>query len=72
MIWATSNLDEASAAAHRRACGCGDANLDHRPRVFEVVLDDAEPDPNGWGDASVMGPSGRVVRELELDFTCQQ
>jgi hypothetical protein len=66
MICATSAAADALHAAERRVCLCGDASADHRPRVFEVTLDDPEPDPNGWGEESVMAATGRIVRELDM------
>ena len=65
MIWATPDLDDAIHAANVRTCTCGD-DVDHRPRVFEVELDEPEFDPNNWGTASVMAPSGRVIRQAEV------
>jgi hypothetical protein len=67
MICATSKAEDAVDAANRRYCLCGDgAGADHRPRLFEVTLDEPEPDPNGWGSESVMAATGRVVRELDI------
>lgn len=66
MIWATPDLVDAIHAARVRACTCG-GTVNHRPRVFEVELDEPEFDPNNWGTASVMGPSGRVIREVKIE-----
>ena len=65
MIYATTNKAEARRAALNRACMCPTPGEDHRPRIFEVLLADPEPDPNGWGEESVMGTSGRVIRPVE-------
>lgn len=64
MVWATTNEVEARHAAINRACMCPSPDERHKPRVFEVLLSDPEPDPNGWGSESVMGTSGRVIREV--------
>src|SRR4051794_21068069 len=67
MIWATPDLEDAIHAAKVRPCTCDDRNdADHWPRVFEVEVDQPEFDPNNWGTESVMGPSARVVREVEV------
>jgi hypothetical protein len=64
MVWATPDLDDAVFAAKVRSCTCGDS-VDHQPRVSEVELDEPESDLNSWGTASVMGPSGRVIKQVE-------
>lgn len=64
MVWATTNEIEARHAAFNRRCMCPNPDQDHYPHVFEVLLSDLEADPNGWGDESVMGLSGRVIREI--------
>lgn len=66
MVWATPSAEDALFAAENRPCGCEDLSVDHRPRVFEVTLDDPERDPNGWGEEPVMAASGRVVREVPI------
>lgn len=62
MWWLPSML-----SARHRACLCDNAEVDHRLRVFEVVLDLVEADPNSWLADSVTGPSGRVVREIAIE-----
>lgn len=64
-IWATSSAADAWEAARRRACRCSDAgSADHRPRVFLVELEDAEPDPPAWGAGGVLALSGKVLSEV--------
>lgn len=64
VVWATSDLTDAVHAAVNRACTCGDASADHRPRVFEVEVEGTAPDPNAYSENSVMATSGRVVQEV--------
>ena len=66
MVWATPSADDALFAAGNRPCGCDGPSVEHRPRIFEVTLDDPEHDPNGWGEVPVMASTGRVVREIDL------
>lgn len=69
MVWATTVLEDAAKAARQRPCNCaGWREDDHVPRLFEVTIDDPEDDPNAWSKEglAVMGPSGTIVRELEL------
>lgn len=66
MVWATSDPAEAHYWARQRPCNCGDTGRDHRPRVFEVVLDAAEHDPNASAN-SVMGFVGRVISEVDME-----
>lgn len=64
MVWATPVLADAIHASEHRACTCGTATDGHRPRVFEVMLEDPQPDPNAYATASVMSTTGRVVAEV--------
>lgn len=71
MVWAVSDADAARRWA-ARVCMCGhQADGAHRPRVFEVVLDDPiEDDVNDRGAgtlraASVMAPGARIIAEVE-------
>lgn len=65
-VWACSSAEEAARWAAQTACGC-QLTAGHRPRVFEVELTGAEPDPNVAGSsASFMATSAKVVNEVEL------
>ena len=66
MVWATTDFAEALHAAKNRACTCGETRLEHRPRIFEVILDAPEEDPNTYTVNSVMALSGRVVSEIDI------
>lgn len=64
MVWATTDLTEATHAAMNRVCTCGDGSVDHRPRVFEVVLEGMVEDPNAYTANSVMASRGIIEREI--------
>ena len=64
-VWASTRSEDAWHAADHRHCLCGDGyGENHRPRVFEVTVEDPGHDPCAYTDSSVMAAAGRIVCEV--------